>query len=411
MTQANSRSSIKVAYGSVPKDGGTFTFYRNQRAALREHGVELICVSIGRQQAQLIEGSAIDAGCVLLAADTDNVRRQAQAFCDWCVEQDIDVVMAINSIPILSALPHLPATIRVVARCANGFDEGYRITLSGEERLQHIVALTPRLADDLVSQYGANPERMTLIPNGIDPEPFPSPDQERGRKPGMPLRLGFLGRLEHGQKGVLHLPAVVRHLVEQGVDFHLRIAGKGRHGTQLSHELKPFIDAGRVELLGDLTRDQVPGFLSSLDVYLFTSHFEGCPNSLLEAMMAGAAPIAFQIAGTVDFIIEHNRSGLIVPQGNSEAMARAVAELGQQDDRLADLQANAASTARARFTPDRTARAYAMVFEQVMASPAPAVTPRPWRSFRIDSNYRPGWKALVPAPVKNLVKRARARSA
>lgn len=60
-------SKIKLAFGSVPKDGGTFTFYRNMRPALREHGIDLRCVSVGRREASLTEAAYVDEGCVLLA--------------------------------------------------------------------------------------------------------------------------------------------------------------------------------------------------------------------------------------------------------------------------------------------------------------------------------------------------------
>ena len=52
---------------------------------------------------------------------------------------------------------------------------------------------------------------MHLIPNGIDPSPFAKTSQkERGQKEI--LQLGFLGRLEHNQKGVMHIPNLVKNL-------------------------------------------------------------------------------------------------------------------------------------------------------------------------------------------------------
>lgn len=143
MYSAGRSRMIKVAFGSVLKDGGTFTFCRNQRPALLDHCIDLRCV-----------------------------KRQARAFSEWCSVQNIDIVMGINSVAILSAIPHLPEPVRVMARCANGFDYGYRITLAGRERLAGIVALTPRLRDTLISEYATPADRITLIPNGIDPAAF-----------------------------------------------------------------------------------------------------------------------------------------------------------------------------------------------------------------------------------------------
>ena len=144
----------RVASGSVPKDVGTFTSNRNQRPVLHDLGVDLRCVTVGRREAMLVEDDYSDDGGVLLVPGVRSVKRQARAFVEWCEAEGIVMVLGINSIAIVSALPHLPEHIRVVARCANGFDHGYRITLSGRGRLARIVALTPLLRDTLIRRDG-----------------------------------------------------------------------------------------------------------------------------------------------------------------------------------------------------------------------------------------------------------------
>ncbi len=51
MSEANKR--IVIAFGTVPKDGGTFTFYRTIRPKLLLNGIDIRCVSIGRDEACL----------------------------------------------------------------------------------------------------------------------------------------------------------------------------------------------------------------------------------------------------------------------------------------------------------------------------------------------------------------------
>jgi len=152
--------TTRVAVGSVPKDGGTFTFYRTLRPALRRHGVEMFCVSLGRKEAALWQQELADDGCVLLAAESKGLKRQAQVFAAWCEEKDIDIVIGINSAGILASLPHLPERVRAIARCANGFDHGYRITLICHQRLARIVARTPRLQRGLSLQEGRMSRRL-----------------------------------------------------------------------------------------------------------------------------------------------------------------------------------------------------------------------------------------------------------
>ncbi len=59
------KESVVVAFGTVPKDGGTFTFYRNLRGPLLAHGIDLHCVSVGAREAKLWDRAFADDGCVL----------------------------------------------------------------------------------------------------------------------------------------------------------------------------------------------------------------------------------------------------------------------------------------------------------------------------------------------------------
>jgi glycosyltransferase involved in cell wall biosynthesis len=385
---------IKFAFASVPKDGGTFTFYRNLRPALLEYGIDMRCVAVGKAQAQLWEEDYVDEGCVLLAPNTRNIKKQAMVFAEWCEDEQIDILMGINSEAILSALPHLPERIRVLSRCALGFDHGYRITLSSKERLARIVATTPRLAHDLVNQYSADPAIMQLIPNGIAPEPFENAaNTPRGQQ--FMLQLGFLGRLEHNHKGVFHLPRIVRELNTRGISFKLRIAGKGKHRKALESEMSEEIKGGQVEFLGALNPREVPRFLAETDVFVFTSRVEGCPNALLEAMMAGCVPVLWLIEGITDFIIEDGKTGFICPVGDYACFAKHVGTLARDRNTLQTMSEQVLSSARSHFTHYKAALAYADLIKKVMAESPPPWIPKSWDEFLGDPNFDHNWKEYI----------------
>ena len=420
---------IRLAFGSVPKDGGTYTFYRNMRPALLEHGIDMRCVAIGKAQAELWEAAYVDDGCVLLAPNTRNLKKQAQIFTDWCETEQIDSVMGINSEAILSALPHLPQRIRCMARCANSFDHGYRITLSGYERLIAIIAQTPRQFKDLSETYGAEPDKISIIPNGIDPKPFQTCFEKRvsrnerqaiNRK-GQPLRLGFVGRLEHKQKGILFLPEIIRELDKLDIPFSLRIAGKGRHEAILRAEIakvvgskqlevgsrkhlspnsRPSTSDSGIQFLGAIPPPEIPDFLAETDIFLFPSQFEGCPNALLEAMMAGCLPIAWKLEGITDFIIEDGVSGAIVALGDCAQFAARIAEFATNHKRLKLLQHTAAQQTRERFRTEIAAKRYAEVIHSAMARPAPEWQPKPWSEFAGDPNFEHSWRDWIPQKLK-----------
>ena len=397
------KNNINIAFGSVPKDGGTFTFYRNIRPALEKYGITMYCVAVGKEQAELWEESYADKNTILLAEHTYNVKKQAQAFVKWCETMKIDMVMGINSEAILSAIPHLPKHIRVVSRCANAFDHGYRITLSGRERLQAIFAITPRLQDDLAEKYDANPTLMHLIPNGIDPLPFEKASQnERGLEDI--LQLGFLGRLEHNQKGVMHLPKLVENLSLQEIPFHLSIAGKGADREKLEKALEPWIKQGQISFLGALNREQVPDFLAKTDVYIFPSHFEGCPNALLEAMMAGCVAMSWTIKGITDYVLKEGETGFLHAVGDCEHMAANIKKLNEDRVLLRKISKLAAEDARSRFTPELTAAAYAKVFNEVMNQPILEIKPLAWNKFKPDVNFKQKGDHWLPRGLKKKIK-------
>ena len=400
---SRSTGVIRVAYGSVPKDSGTFTFYKTMRSRLMERGIDLICVSLGVESAQLWQSDYADDGCVLLAPLTVNLKRQARVFVNWCSKEHIDIVMGINSPGILCAIPHLPAEVKVVARCANAFDEGYRFTMVGRERLARIVALSPKLKNDLIENYSADSTIINLIPNGVDVERFAFREANKTCVTQR-LELGFLGRLEHRQKGVLDLPLIVARLIDLGVDFRLRIAGKGKHEKRLFEELAEARQRGYVEFLGPLNHAAIPEFLQSIDIFLFTSRFEGMPNALLEAMAVGALPVCFNIEGITDFMLDDGKSGHLVNQGDICGFCDRIFAMSEDRDRLEQMRRKVAMETRRRFSREATALNYGSLFQEVVEEPPPRWEPMSWSDFSADSIVSVSWRNYVPVRMKNLLK-------
>lgn len=375
---------IKVAFGSVPKDGGTFTFFSNMRPLLLEQGIDLQCVSVGKAQAEITDPAFVTNGCIQLAASTPNLKKQAQAFDAWARDEKIDIVFGVNSPGILSSIPHLPTGMRVLARCANGFEEGYRLTLMGRERLMRIVALTPRLKTDLIADFSVPQDDIILIPNGADKIRF----QPRSHAPEGPIKLAFLGRLEHNQKGVLHLPPILEKLDQLGLDYTLSIAGQGKDGPELRQILSAHEADGRVSFVGPLTPAEIPNFLSQSDIYLFPSHFEGCPNALLEAMMAGCVPVAWQLEGITDFLLKDGQTGLLAQTGNADEFAGKIVSLMKDVTKLAEMKKALALDARDRFSTEKCATTYVNFFHEIMSETPPDIAPIPWSAFKPDPLFR-----------------------
>lgn len=397
--------TMKVAIATIPKDSGTFTFYRNMRESLLCEGVELICVTVGKAEADLVVDKFLDDGCRVISPRKRNLKRQARDFVNWCITSDIDIVIGLNSIPVLSAIPHLPDDITVAARCANGFDLGYRVTLAGRERLKGIVALTPKLRDDLIAHYEVQPNLITLIPNGVNTAAFEAP-HVGANIAHAPVKICFLGRLEHNQKGVMHIPAIIEQIERRGVPYQMSIAGQGIDEQRLRQGLKGQVADGTIEFVGRLDPRDIPGFLNRHDVFLFTSHFEGCPNALLEALAAGTVSVSSRILGTTDFIVQHGVSGFICDVDNPDSFAEAIDTLSNDRLMLRSMKIAARERAQNVFSIEACTKAYATFFKSVSAGyRGHTGSEKDWRDFKPDPNFPWTWRRFLSTRLKERVKR------
>jgi glycosyltransferase involved in cell wall biosynthesis len=122
-----------------------------------------------------------------------------------------------------------------------------------------------------------------------------------------------------------------------------------------------------VRLLGPI--DDVAGLLGSVDLGVFSSEREGCPNGVLECMAAGLPVVATDIPGTRDALGPGGHE-FLVPMGNGCAMAEAILRLA--DDAALRQAAGEANRGRilAGFTPELMGSAYQELIQQQLANRA-----------------------------------------
>ncbi len=112
---------------------------------------------------------------------------------------------------------------------------------------------------------------------------------------------------------------------------------------------------GRIHVPGRLTPEETLAHVAALDIYAFASLRESLPLSVLEAMLL-ARPIVATAVGDLPAVLDEGRAGVLVPPGNVDAMAVAIAALATDPSTAAALGRRAADVARSRFAPERLAR-------------------------------------------------------
>jgi glycosyltransferase involved in cell wall biosynthesis len=203
-----------------------------------------------------------------------------------------------------------------------------------------------------------DPDRLVVIPNGVDPAPF---DRARavdrasiGVPPDAFLTL-YVGRLDP-QKGLGFLLGAAAEVARARPDWHLALVGDGPECDSLRRrsDADPSL-RGRVHWLG--RRDDVPGLLKGSDLLVLPSLWEGMPNVVLEAMAAGRAVVGTSVEGLEDLVVP-GETGWLVPPGDSGALARALLESTADPGRLRRYGEAGRDRVEAGFTPGRVVEAY-----------------------------------------------------
>lgn len=193
--------------------------------------------------------------------------------------------------------------------------------------------LTERLTSRLVSHYTTNSLRakdrlfqilgnlvpgITVIYNGVPEFKVPKAESLDGF-----FTSGTVGNLrpEKGYDILLEALVLTKAKLGDGVKWKHLIAGDGDLRERLTVRISELDLTGQVILLGKI--DDVVGVLRQLDLFILSSHTEGLPNAVLEAMMAGRCVIATRVGGIPE-IVEDSYNGLLVEPGDPEDLSRAL---------------------------------------------------------------------------------------
>jgi len=221
------------------------------------------------------------------------------------------------------------------------------------------------VADACVAHVGWPPERVSVVHNGIDPEPWARGDSAAGRAAlgggEGPVAL-TLARLD-AQKGL----EVLVEAAAQTPGVRFAIAGDGPQRAALEQQIERLGLGDRVRLLG--RREDAADLLAGCDLFVLPSRFEGLPVSVVEAMAASRPVVATAIGGTDEAVVE-GETGLLVPAGDAPALAAAVARIASDAALSAAMAAAGHERALASFTATGMAGAVEQTYLELLGDRA-----------------------------------------
>jgi glycosyltransferase involved in cell wall biosynthesis len=224
-------------------------------------------------------------------------------------------------------------------------------------------------------RLGASRDRLEVVPYGVDTNRFrPQPSTREalrarahaGRDQPLIVAAGRLVRKKGFEFLIDALPLITAH---QPI---VAIAGGGDLEQELRERAALAGVADRVLLLGNLTQDDVGRWFAAADVVVAPSvrddsgNVDGLPNTVLEALASGT-PLVTTAAGGIGSVVEHGRTGLIVPERDADSLARAIA--GLLADRAAAARVGGAgrSLVEHRFGWNRVAERLSDAYDRALA--------------------------------------------
>ncbi|UWS80631.1 glycosyltransferase [Phaeobacter sp. G2] len=362
---------MKVAYvlNSYPQP--SHSFIRREIQALECQGIAVLRLAMRPGSAPLV-----DPGDRAEAAQTEYVlhrgllplllallRRGVAAPAVFLRAMGVAIRLGrVSQAGVLRHLIYLAEACYVAARCrAEGVDHmhahfgtnatavallaqalggpGYSFTTHGPEEFDAPVALS--LGEKInrarfavaISSFGKSQlsrwadfaawDRLKVVHCGIEPARFETtaPLPEGG------LRLAAIGRFVE-QKGQMVLIRAMAEVVRTHPQVHLALIGDGEMRADLEVAIAAAGLQNNVTLTGWLSEAGVRAELAASHALVMPSFAEGLPMVVMEAMAAARPVLATYIAGTPELVLP-GKTGWLVPAGDAQILAAAIAELAQ----------------------------------------------------------------------------------
>jgi len=283
----------------------------------------------------------------------------------------IDVVHTYDSIAFLAVCPfaRLHKVPTVFSVQASIFSQGRAVDYSWltTQILKFTNRFAARQADRLICisqemvrcmRYaGASERKIVVIPNPVDLSLF---------HPGMHKKDGrtclYVGALRPA-KGLEYLIEAIPQVLGRFPDARFIVVGDGPQRGEIERLITNYQIAGAVHMVGSVPHGELLPYYQQADLFVIPSLNEPQGIVVLEAMACGLPVVASRVGGIPE-MVKDEYNGLLMPPGDSQALARATLRLFTEEDLYRRCAANALDTAK-EFSWQRNIGKYEEVFRQV----------------------------------------------
>ncbi len=268
-------------------------------------------------------------------------------------------VLINNAQPFVqAAFPYLSDKIVKISVVHNVMPEELTMGLANDQWCDWVVAVSDNIQAALKSNTTES-HKIKTIPVGV--KPVAHLKRQNGNL--APLRLIYVGRF-WPQKNIPGLLAVLDALHHARVAFTITMVGDGPDLPAAREHVSQSDYRQQVQFLGARRPEEVGNILDNHDFCLMTSHFEGTPHVVLEAMAHGLVMLASRIPGSTDRIITHGVDGFLCDRNSPQEYVALLKRLSQSQGEFVSVSRAAQSTIQSRYSVPALAGQYLTLFDQ-----------------------------------------------
>jgi glycosyltransferase involved in cell wall biosynthesis len=195
-------------------------------------------------------------------------------------------------------------------------------------RLKRVITVSENSFKDIVTDHKVDPERMAVVPVGVDIELFrPLPEVRP-----VPGRLVTTASADVAMKGLRFLLEAVAKLRTERDDVHLVVIGRRKPGGASDETIKKLGLEAHVEFVTGVPEERIIELYSEAELAVVPSLYEGFSLPAIEAMACGA-PLVGTTGGAIPEVVgADGDTALLVPPGDSEALAAKLRWALEQPD-------------------------------------------------------------------------------
>ena len=225
-------------------------------------------------------------------------------------------------------------------------------------RLKKIICPSNQSREDVIDEFGVNPDRVEVIPNGIDLKTF----KVNKLVEKIPHRIVTTASADIPLKGLRYIIDALNNVIKIFPLSTLAVIGKAKEEGEVQRQIDRLNLGEKISFYSDLSESEIVNLYSSSQLAVIPSLYEGFGFGAGEAMACGVPLISTHSGGLKEVVGE---AAVEVKPGDSDDLTTAILDLFSNPDKRDYFSKIGRKRIEDRFQWNKAAKEYIKIYEEI----------------------------------------------